>query len=300
MANEKNITAVVNEIAYTPIEKASEVQESEVFEKSLAERLNVTAREVSPAEPESPMTPTEKKAALRADAETLIQLYNDAYQTAKFDEAHKLGLKIDEKINEYTSIARDECFAELLASDDPMLEAVKRLSYQTIRTKTRKEGDEKIPVMFIEDSEKSINLLRLHKAAKDGIGKDEKWYAMIEKLNFLLTAKKAEDLGIDPRTVNDSYAMSKIARELDMGATPTSNTNLLNTVQMIVTAMIGEEYKATSHDVKFLNSIYSRKSRKALTVTCANHKFLTGYMAEICNHIVTKEPYKIEFRTIKQ
>lgn len=273
--------------------------------ESVASKLNLTAREAeSVANPAPIVTPADKKSAIRAETETLIQLYNDAFQTAKFDESHKLSLQIEEKVNEYTSIARDECFAELLASEDPMLEAVKRLSYISIRTKTRKEGDEKIPVMYIEDTEKAINLLRLHKAAKDagkpGIGKAENWYPMIEKLNFLLTAQKAEDLGIDPRSVNDSYAMSKIARELDMGATPTSNTNLLNTIQMIVSAMIGEEYKATSHDVKFLKSIYSKKSRKALTVTCANHKYLTGYMAEICNHIVTKTPYKIEFKTIKQ
>lgn len=273
--------------------------------ESVASKLNLTAREAeSVANPAPIVTPADKKSAIRAETETLIQLYNDAFQTAKFDEAHKLSLKIEERINEYTAIARDECFAELLASEDPMLEAVKRLRYISIRTKTRKEGDEKIPVMYIEDTEKAINLLRLHKAAKDagkpGIGKNENWYPMIEKLNFLLTAQACVDLRIDPRRVNDSFAMSKIARELDMGATPTSNTQLLVLIQSVVTAMLGDGYKVTSHDVRFLKKIYTKKSRKALTIVCANHKLLTSYIAEICNRIVTDNPYDAEFRTVKQ
>ena len=89
-------------------------------------------------------------------------------------------------------------------------------------------------------------------------------------MNFLLTAQKAVDLGIDPKAVNDSYAMSEIAREFDMGKNPTSKTNLLKTLQTVITAMLGEQYKATSHDVNFLMSVYSKKNRKALTVTCAN------------------------------
>lgn len=42
-----------------------------------------------------------------------------------------------------------------------------------------------------------------------------------QKMNFLLTAQKAKDLGLDPQKVNDSYAMSEIARQFDMGKNPT-------------------------------------------------------------------------------
>ena len=101
------------------------------------------------------------------------------------------------------------------------------------------------------------------------------------------------------KEIDSSYAMSEIARAIDMGKTPTSNTNLLKTLQRIVTAMIGPEYKATSHDVNFLMSVYSRKSRKALTVACANHKYLRQYMMEVCNHIVTKTPYSVDYRKQK-
>ncbi len=133
-----------------------------------------------------------------------------------------------------------------------------------------------------------------------GIGKDPQWAAMVEKLNFLMTAQKAVDLGIDPKAVNDSYAMSDIARQIDMGKTPTSKTNILKTVQAIVTAMIGEEYKAVSHDVNFLMSVYSRKNRKALTVSCANHKYMRQYMMEICHRIVEGKSYALDYKQIRK
>lgn len=240
------------------------------------------------------------KEELRTKAEELVLSYNEAVQNGDFNAAAKLNAEIEQTVNEYTAIVRDECFAELAATDDPMLAAVKRLSFMTIRARDTKVGDEKVPVRVIEDSEKAIDLLKLHKAVKGGIGKDEKWAAMIEKLNFLMTAQKAVDLGIDPKAINDSYAMSDIARQIDMGKTPTSKTNILKTVQAIVTAMIGEEYKAVSHDVNFLMSVYSRKNRKALTVSCANHKYMRQYMMEICHRIVEGKTYALDYKQIRK
>ena len=240
------------------------------------------------------------KAELRAKAEDLVLKYNEAIQNGDFNTANKLDAEIEQAVNEHTAIAREECFDRLKATPDPMLAAVRELSFMTIRAKDTKVGEEKIPVRIIEDSEKAIDLLKLHKACPGGIGKDEKWAAMIEKLNFLMTAQKAVDLGIDPKAINDSYAMSEIARQIDMGKTPTSKTNLLKTVQSIIDAMIGEEYKAVSHDVNFLMSVYSRKNRKALTVSCANHKYMRQYMMEICHRIVVGKTYILDYKQAKK
>ena len=87
--------------------------------------------------------------------------------------------------------------------------------------------------------------------------------------------------------------MSEIAREFDMGKNPVSKTNLLKTLQTVITAMLGEQYKATSHDVNFLMSVYSKKNRKALTVTCSNHRYFRNYLAEVCHRIVTGKSYEL-------
>ncbi len=43
-------------------------------------------------------------------------------------------------------------------------------------------------------------------------------------------------------------------------------------------------------------SVYSRKNRKALTVTCANHKYMRGYVMEICNRIITDKAYEVDYK----
>lgn len=260
------------------------------------------------------------KAEIREKAEALITEYNEAVQNGNFaptievpktdasgnptDDKETVLLRevIEQLVNEHTAIAREECFAALKATADPMLEAVKQLTFSTIRIVDKKVGEDKqkIPVSSIEDSEKAIDLLKLHKyVGGDGIGKDKNWAYKVEKLNFLMTAQKAVDLGINPKEVHNSYAMSDISKQIDLGKTPTSKTNILKTVQAIVTAMVGEEYKATSHDVNFLMSVYSRKNRAALTVTCANHKYMRQYMAEICHRIVLDKSYALEYKRVK-
>lgn len=253
---------------------------------------------------------TAPKTDLRVYAETLCLIINAAVLDGNFAPIIEVGEEktvnarefITDVVNAYTAIARGECFEALSKTADPMLEAVKQLTFPTIKAIEKKVGEDKqkVPVMSVEDVEKPIDLLRLNKFVSGGIGKDKSWVHIVQKFNFLLTAQKAIDLGLDPKEIDD-YAMSDIAKDINMGKTPTSNTNILKTLQKVVDAMIGEEFKAVSHDVKFLLSIYSKKNnRKALTVTCANHKYLTMYVAEICHRIVMGKAYTVEYKTAKK
>lgn len=248
------------------------------------------------------MTRAEKENKLqeiKASVEEKVKAYNEAMQDAKFDEASKLDTEMTEEVNEYTAIVRDMCFEDCAASDDPMIAAVTALSFMTIGTKDNKKGDEKIPVREVIEREKQIDLYKLHKFVNGGIGQNKDWVQMIEKFNLLMTCQKAKDLGIDPTAINDSYAMSEIAKGYDLGKNPASKTNLLKTLTLIVQAMVGEEYKPVSHDVNFLLSVYSRKSRKALTVSCANHKYMRNYIMEICHRIVTGKVYEVDYRKVR-
>ena len=240
-----------------------------------------------------------KMAQLRSETEALVKSYNEAIQDGKLEEAIKSERDMDEKINEYTSIAQIVCFEDCRNTEDPMLTAVKALTYMTISVKDEQKGDDKkIAVRSLIDKERQIDLLKLDKYC-NGIGANKSWMYIVQKMNFLLTAQKAVDLGIDPKSVNDSYAMSDIAREFDMGKNPTSKTNLLKTLQMVIEAMLGTEYKATSHDVNFLMSIYAKKNRKALTVSCANHRHFRNYIMEVCHRIVTGKTYNLEYKVKK-
>ena len=240
-----------------------------------------------------------KLAELKSSVEEQVKVFNDAVQNGRFEESTKADKAMADTINEYTATVRDMCFEECKATDDPMLAAVKTLSYVTIGVKDEKMGDDKVPVRTVVDKERAIDLLKLDKYC-GGIGHDKEWMHVAQKMNFLLTCQKARDLGLDPQKVNDSYAMSEIARQFEMGKNPTSKTNLLKTLQMVVTAMVGDGYKATSHDVNFLLSVYSKKNRKALTVSCANHRNFRGYVMEVCHRIVTGKSYELEYKTKRE
>ncbi len=235
---------------------------------------------------------------LRDKVEELVKEYNEAVMDGDVAKTIQLNEDTEKAVNEYTSIVRDMCFAECKATADPMLTAVTMLTFKTIGIKDEKHEGEKFPTRVAIGKERTINLKALDTYC-GGIGADKNWMHICQKMNFLLTAQKAVDLGIDPKSVNDSYAMSEIARGFDMGKNPTSKTNLLKTLQTVVSAMLGDGYKATSHDVNFLMSVYSKKNRKALTVTCANHRNFQNYLAEVCHRIVTGKSYGIEYRRKK-
>lgn len=237
-----------------------------------------------------------KAIELRNKVEAQVKAYNEAMLESKFDEAAKIDAETSENINEYTGIVRTMEFQDIAATADPMVEACKRLTFMTIATKDVKVGEDKIPVREVVNRERQIDPFKLHKFVEGGIGHDKEWHYIAEKMNYLMTLQCARDLGIDPKEVSDSYAISRIAREYDMGKNPTSKTNMLKTLTKTVQAMIGEEYKPKSHDVNFLLRIYSRKSHRALTVTCANHKYMRLYIMEICHRILEEKEYGVDYK----
>ena len=159
-----------------------------------------------------------------------------------------------------------------------------------------------VAIRKIADKEKYIDLAKLHKRITGGIGADKTWIYQVERFNMCMTAQRAQDLGCSAenlKDINDSYAMSEIAKQVQLGKNPCSNTQLLKTLATIITAMLGEGYKPNSHDVAFLKSVYAKKGKAALTVACANHKNFRNYIAEVCHRIVTGGIYTVEFKKAK-
>ena len=238
----------------------------------------------------------------RAAAEKYALAYNAALIEGKTDEANRIEKQIDTEIEEHGTIAELLAFDTCIKSENPMITAVTNLTYDTIARKDTKEKDATIATRSIETKTKYIDLKKLHKKVSGGIGADKNWIYMVEQLNMRMTAKCAIDLGCneeDLKKINNSYAMSDLARKIKLGANPCSNTQMLKTLQTIVTAMLGGEYKATSHDVEFIKKIYAKKGRAALAVSCANHTNFRRYIAEVCHRIVTNGSYSVEYKKEK-
>lgn len=240
-------------------------------------------------------------AKIRKNVVELVDKRNDLVLSgkAKVKTISDLDEKIQKEIKDFASLKETLVFNECKATDDPMLEAIKRLTYTTICIKNEKDdADDSIVLQKVEEKTKDIDLAKLHKKC-GSIGKDKNWIYIVEHFNCLLTMRAAQDLGLDPKEVNDSYAMDKLSREVDLGKNPTSNTNIVKTLQKVVNAMIGEEFKATSHDMKFIDKVYTKKSRVALTVTCGNHRQLRGILAQVCHKLVLGKSYSIDYKKIQ-
>ena len=226
------------------------------------------------------------------------------------DDRHTMTL-IDEFIPEviqaYTAESRRQCFKHCIDSGDPMMTAIRTLQFDAIRTKLTKNKEEGTEIMTIEPTKKPIDLLRLQDKAGRCIGKSEKWHFMIEKFNLLLTCKVACSIGADPTEIHSSIYMSEVAKDIRLGKSPVSKSNLRRTLGAIIAAMIGDEYaeKVLSCDVNYLLTIYTKKgNRETKTVKVADAKFLTMYIAEIANEMVLRaegsaEGYKTDYKKKK-
>lgn len=252
---------------------------------------------------------------LRAEAEVLAQKFNDEYQSEKFADAIKTREELDNVIGDYVNTARNECFAACAAADDPIIAAVTLLTFDTIKVKEEKPKADgpKFPTLSIEDTTKPIDLIRFDSYCRKsghpkGIGTAKDWIYQSQKFNMLMTASAALDLrGSDDhrkpsdivKTVSDSMAMHQIARELDMGDCPTSKTAKTELLSKVIAAMVGDGFKVTTHDLRFFEMAFTKKGKRALTITASNHKQVVGILAEVCHKLVCGKAYEVDYKKIK-
>lgn len=243
--------------------------------------------------------------------DTLCKEYNEELlnenpsvaKLAKMDEDFK-SLEAD-----YIDVKQRLVFMDAQLADRPMRAAILKHTFPIRKHKVSFEGekDSKIKICKIEDVTRPIDLLAFDTYMKGTASANKDWPHMVTKLTMLLTADVAQRLGLDPKAVNDSFAMSDIARKIELGETPTSNTAMLKTVQSIVDAILYEEnpetkknvYRASSHDVAYLREIFSKKGKKELSVACAKPAFMRAIMADICHRIVADKVYIVEYKQKK-
>lgn len=233
---------------------------------------------------------------LRTSAEELCKLYNEANQSGEKEKAAGFAESIDEKVGEYGNLARRIAYEDFHTASNPMVAAVTALQYVAIVAKDEKVGDDpksQIIVRGIEDRAKYIDLLHFHKWRK--IGHVQTWNFTAEKLCYCMTLRVAGRVG-GTTTVNaikKKIEITQIAESVSLGRCPTSNTNLLAVLQRVITEMLGEGYKVTSHDVNYMIENFSGSDKNPMNVGVRNHKKFVELLMAICHHIVTGNPYDV-------
>ena len=233
-------------------------------------------------------------AELKAKAEELLEKADSAETIA---DAKKFNQELEQTINEATSVSKQVAFDKCQASENPIHTAITEFYFPSIRVRTIKEKDTGVEFRSIVECDKPIDLGELHEKLS-GIGADKNWIYITQKVNELLTLRVAKDLGASVKIEN--YRMEETAKQIDLGKSPTSNTNILKTLQTIVTAMLGEGYNATSHDVAYLKGVFFNDNKgKKSSVRVADHRTFRNYLKKVCYRILTNGNYEVESREIK-
>lgn len=238
-------------------------------------------------------------AAIKASAEEKARKYNEAIAENKFDDMQTLNTELTKLVQDYGDHAKTLCFEDCANSGEPMMAAIKRLTYTVIAVKDENIKEQLTPRRIIEDKERPIDLLALDRYVTGGIGRDKNWKYIAQKFNMVMTGRVHKVLGLSAKDLANDYDMAGAADDIDMGKNPDSAKGLLANLQKLITAMVGEEYKAEACDVGYLIETYSKKGRNRMSVACAKHTKFVGTIAEICNRIVEGGSYGVEYKRKK-
>ena len=240
--------------------------------------------------------------------ENLVKLcgkWNDQRINRQLEEAETTQKAIEDALNDYNSHRRDDVFIECRSAENPIFEGCKLFTYPVLKVKDVKDKESESITKEVVDATKRIDLKALHKFCSGRkVSYDTSWYAMAQNLNMHMTVRVADMLG-DTETKNailknGTYAMSSLAKSIDFGKTPLSNTNTLKTYTRMVQAMIGEEYKVTSKHVRYLDAVYVSDDKNSENkVKAPNHNTFVMYLQKVCHCLILDIPFGVDYKKAK-
>lgn len=233
------------------------------------------------------------KARLLADYEAKIAEVNKicAKGTAAEVEGKLTELKNIE--NDYRALREKEVFA----SCADVHEALVQHHFTTI---SHKKISEDGVMTGVEKSERMVQIdLRKFCEYKS---LDMGWFYEMQALNKRLTLKAATELGVsakDMKSIDDSYSMDKLAAEIDLGKTPTSDTQCVKHIQKVLDSLSEGEGRVNSHDLAYIWLCYAKKNNKnALRVICSKHTILQSLLMDVFHRVVTNASYGVDHKRV--
>lgn len=251
------------------------------------------------------ITPTEVEAVPKSELETLdseiralVDEYNESADFAEFRKMQRISDEITEKVTKYNQIAERTCFDMLKASENPMLEAAKMVSFDAIAVREKTEN-KKTELYVADDATKRIDPLRLYDSAgefNNKIGADPSWRHKIQFVSALFVVSIAKEFGKDPKTVWNCLNVDEATRKLGNVSGSEAKKLLMEYVQGTIDAMIGPGYTAPERSVKFLDrghSVYDGNGGvRAIKPKGQTPRFM---LLDLCRHAFYGTEPEIEY-----
>lgn len=200
----------------------------------------------------------------------------------------------------YNEQSMREAMRVLRATANPMEAAIRELEYKTLSVKSSK-GKTGVVNVELENSFAYYSLAKLEEFCSRNIGHEAGWYYALEKFNYLIALRVAKELDIDPKVIKGRYKIDAMALGVDLGATPTSNTKMLEQLQKVVDKILfvpredgTNSLRVTSHDVRFLIGCLTRAGRNAHQMVFSRPETALNLIMRIINRVLTGGHYDLE------
>lgn len=213
--------------------------------------------------------------------------------------------ELDAAEKDYATHAANALYDECAKKDNPIIEVIKAYAYETIghREVRSKEKGESNRILSVDPitKDRQIDLLAFYRRAKI----DADWQYTASRFNQLMCLRAATQLGLSTteiKKIAKSYFLQDAVKKIEMGETPTSNTQVCKLLQRVLNEMLPNEtedgkliYKCNNYDVAYLDDLYGKKSNKArLTVKVSNDAFLRRILVDIAYRLVTGGKYGVD------
>ena len=207
---------------------------------------------------------------------------------------------LDKAEKDYAKAKATAMYDEYAKKPNPIVEIIKAYSYETLAHKEKKSDDKNNPRVIAIDPDtrkRQIDLLAFCSHAK----LDTHWELTASAVNQLMCLRVAKELGADVDKIAKSYFLKEKAREIKLGKTPTSNTQVCKLLQTVIDEILPcndddtPVYKCNNYDVAYLDDLYGKKSNKnMLTVRVSNDAFFRRILVDICYRLVTNSKYGVD------
>ena len=225
--------------------------------------------------------------------------YNKAFLAKNFEGVKEAEENLSKELKAYKKAASDACLYHLKGEENPVLAAVKQLTYGVFRTKTVRDDNGNEHGIELVPSEARIDLVKVCEYCD----LPTVWKYKVEKLALLLALRAAKELKIpasEIKVMNYKFKMDELARKEEMGETPSSNNQIVKAIQMIMDEVFPGLGKANAHDAAYMWMASTRAGREAKCIKVADAKMAHRLFADVANRIVTDGRYTVDYRMVKE
>lgn len=259
----------------------------------------------------TPRTTVEVKADIMEEILRFNKAIVDPTIEENINAISEARVNLPDYIKEYASSAKYEKLKALSETDNPMLNAIIDGEYTVLREVDNKDEDTGlVESKDVAEQKKRIDLLDLDRFCKYKASAEKGWQYKVEKFNQLMCFKAGKELKVkdsEMKRMTKTYYMSKLASEIEMGKTPTSNTQALKTLQEVIDSIIFKDdgngknvYKALSHDISFIDKTYVSLGASTLTARVSNPTTMRKIITRVLYRILTNGNYELDYKKIKE